>query len=133
MTKKEKPRFSISFDEETYTQIVKISEKTGKSYADVVRSLVQESLNVKVTTENMDFICSVIRSQLKSVLQPSVDRLAALSAKSCVQSATASFLTAETIAKFVPEHLQVPVKEEYEAARKKAVLYTKQKYDDGEN
>lgn len=65
-------------------------------------------------------------------MQPSVERLAALSAKTCIQASTAAYLTAETIARFVPDEFQEDVQQVYEDARKKGVRYTKAKSFDGD-
>lgn len=120
-------RMSVTFDAETYQQLKNIADKNGISIAEVIRRNNQASLNNTVTVENLDLITRIIREQLKDVLAPSVERLAALSAKSCVQSSTAALLSAEAISRWVPADLQADVRDTYERARKKAVIYTKQK------
>ena len=72
-------------------------------------------------------ITHIIREQLRDILKPDIERLAALSAKTCVQSSTAAYLTAETISKFVPLQEQEEFRECYEKARKKGVEYTRRK------
>lgn len=121
--------FSITFDDELYNQVKLIADKNGISIAETVRILVGQSLDGELSKSNLDYISKIIRTQLRDVLQPSVERLAALSAKTCVQAGTAAYLTAETIAKFVPDDLQEDVMDTYERSRKKAVAYTQQKGD----
>lgn len=65
-------------------------------------------------------------------MRPSIDRLASLSAKTCVQSGTAAYLAAEAILKFVPAPRQQEVEEAYELARKKAIAYLKGRTNENE-
>lgn len=121
------PRINVTFDDEAFRQIKLIAHKEGKSMSEVVREWTYDRLDGELGKNNVDFICRLIREQLKDVLQPHIDRLAAISAKGGVQSATAAYLTAETIARFVPTELQEDVQEVYIQARKKAVKYMQQK------
>ena len=121
------PRNTITFDPDTYKKIKNIADKEGKSQACVVRDLVDEALTLRVSTENIDMITMIIREQLRDVMQPQIERLAALSAKTCVQSAASTILCAETISKLLPIELQQDFVEVYEAAKKKGVAYTKQR------
>lgn len=121
------PRQTITFEPQTYQKIKNIARNENKAVSAVVRELMEEALTLRITSENVDFITKIIREQVRDVMQPSVERLAALNAKTCVQSATAAFLCAETINRFVPPALQEDVVNVYEAARKKGVAYTKQR------
>lgn len=120
-------RITVSFDDEAYRQLKNISDKEVISLSETVRRYVQSGLNGNLAAENLDYISKIIREQLRCVMQPSVERLAALSAKTCIQAGTAAYLTAETIARFVPEEYQEDVAEVFEQARRKAVVYIKQK------
>ncbi len=122
-------RTSITFDDEIYRQLKLIADKNGDSVAETVRELVQDSLDGKLTAANLTFITNIIREQLKDVMQPFVERLAALNAKTGVQAGAAAYLAAEAIAKFVPDHMQAEVSETYEQARKKAVSYMQRRGD----
>lgn len=125
----ENPRINITYDPETYTQIKLLAHKEGKSMSEIIRIWTYEKLDGELSKNNIDFICKLIREQLKDVLQPSIDRLAAISAKGGVQSATAAYLTAETIARFVSPDLQEDIQEVYIQARKKAIRYMQKKTD----
>lgn len=118
-------RIYVSFSDEDYEQIRNIAHKQNKSMSEVVRDFSIEGLNGTVGAANIDMITTIIRTQLRDVMRPSIDRLAALSAKTCVQASTAAYLTAETVARFVPDNLQLDVKDAYESARKKGVEYTR--------
>ena len=106
-----------------------IADKNGDSVAGTVRDLVQRSLDGELAAANITFIAGIIREQLKDVMQPYVERLAAISAKSGVQAGAAAYLAAEAIAKFVPVNMQAEVSETYEQARKKAVAYMQRRGD----
>lgn len=122
-------RTSVTFDNETYRQLKLIADKNGDSIAETVRELVQRSLDGELAAANITFIADIIREQLRDVMQPYVERLAAISAKSGVQAGAAAYLAAEAIAKFVPDNMQAEVSETYEQARKKAVAYMQRRGD----
>lgn len=122
-------RISVTFDDDVYRQLKLIADKNGDSVASVVRELVQRSLDGELTAANLTFITSIIREQLKDVIQPFIERLAALNAKTGVQAGAAAYLAAEAIAKFVPNNMQAEVTETYEQARKKAVAYMQRRGD----
>lgn len=122
-------RISVTFDDEVYRQLKLIADKNGDSIASTIRELVQHSLDGELTAANLTFITSIIREQLKDVIQPFIERLAALNAKTGVQAGAAAYLAAEAIAKFVPNNMQAEVTETYEQARKKAVAYMQRRGD----
>lgn len=122
-------RISITFDDEVYRQLKLIADKNGDSLGGTVRDFVQRSLDGELTSANISFISSIIREQLKDVMQPYVERLAAINAKTGVQAGAAAYLAAEAISKFVPDNMQAEVSETYEQARKKAVAYMQRRGD----
>lgn len=122
---KSNPRLPITLSPEEYEEIKRLASIKNISMSELCRQYIVQGLNGTITQDNIDFLVPVLRSQLKSLLDPAVERLAAISAKTCVQAGTAAYLSAEAILKFVPEDLQLEVEESYEAARKKAVRYLK--------
>lgn len=122
-----KHRLTVTLDDENYLQIQNIAHKQGKSMSEVLRTAAMESLTVSINVENIDMITDIIRTQLRDILQPSVERLATLSSKTCVQAAAAAYLAAEAIGKFVPPAQQEEVVEAYNQARRKGVEYTRRK------
>lgn len=120
-------RITVTLDKELYTQLKNIADKNHISISEAVRRYVQAGLNGSLSEANIDYICKIVREQLRIVMQPSIERLAALSAKTCIQASATAYLTAETIARFVPVELQEDVQLVYEEARKKGVRYTKTK------
>ncbi len=120
-----KERINVTFNADTYNKIKLLAHKQNISMSEVCRRWIEDGLNGTLNVDNIDFLIPIIKEQFKSILDPSINRLAALSAKTCVQAGTAAYLTAETINKFVPLEERMNVLESYEAARKKAVHYMK--------
>lgn len=119
------PRINVVFDPETYEQIKGVAGRQNKSMSEIVRNWSMQGLNGELNAKNIAFITELLRDQLQDVMQPYVNRLAALSAKTCIQAGTAAYLSAEAILKFVPSKQQEEVEVSYELARKKAVAYLK--------
>ena len=126
-TKQQTKRINATFEVSDYEQIRNLAHKEGRTMSEIVREAAIDNLTVRINAENIDMITHIIREQLRDILKPDIERLAALSAKTCVQSSTAAYLTAETISKFVPLQEQEEFRECYEKARKKGVEYTRRK------
>lgn len=126
-TKQQTKRINVAFEVSDYEQIRNLAHKEGRTMSEIVREAAIDNLTVRINAENIDMITHIIREQLRDILKPDIERLAALSAKTCVQSSTAAYLTAETISKFVPLQEQEEFRECYEKARKKGVEYTRRK------
>lgn len=126
-TKQQTKRINVTFEVSDYEQIRNLAHKEGRTMSEIVREAAIDNLTVRINAENIDMITHIIREQLRDILKPDIERLAALSAKTCVQSSTAAYLTAETISKFVPLQEQEEFRECYEKARKKGVKYTRRK------
>lgn len=124
-------RISPKFTPEEYENIQKLAARKSCSMAELVRTLTLNGLQLEVGSDNLDFICSIIRQETRNVQQPGIERLAALISKTCVMAAASAYLTAETINRFVPEEKQSEVKEVYDAARLKGIRYLKEKADWG--
>ena len=119
-------RVDVVVDEELYQQIRVIAHKQGCSMAEIGRQYLQTGVNGVLTKENMDFIAPIIRKVLEEVLKPSIDRLASLNVKTCIQAGTSAYLNAEALARLVPIDLQMELSDAYGIARKKAIQYVKQ-------
>ena len=126
-TKQQTKRINVTFEVSDYEQIRNLAHKEGRTMSEIVREAAIDNLTVRINAENIDMITHIIREQLRDILKPDIERLAALSAKTCVQSSTAAYLTAETISKFVPLQEQEEFRECYEKARKKGGEYTRRK------
>lgn len=120
---------TVRFADEEYEQLKLLSAKTHKSMAAIVREYTLQGLCGEVTESNIEFLAPIIREQTKCVIEPMMERMLSLQAKTCIQSSTAAYLAADAILKFVPAAQRTEVTESYEAARKKAVRYLKEKAD----
>lgn len=128
--KEDRKRISPTFDADTYDKIKAIAHKEGKDMSEVVRDWAIQGLNGTLVESNLEVLAPIIRDQLKVVLEPMLERIISLEAKTCIQSGTAAYLAADAILKFVPPAQRSEVQDSYEAARKKAVTYMKAKVND---
>jgi hypothetical protein len=123
-------RINVTFSEEEYNQIRNLAGKNNECMSALVRSWAEQGLNGTLTEDNISVLVPIIREQVENVLSPKMERMIALTVKTCIQAGTATYLTAETIANLLPDELQLDYREAYEAARKKAVAYIKSKSSD---
>ena len=128
----ENPRINVSFDPESYENIKRLAAKQHKTMSEVVRNWSLQGLDGELNAQNIDLITDIIRTQMQDILRPSIDRLASINSKTCIQAGTSAYLAAEAILKFVPVTRQQEVEESYELARKKAIAYLKGKTKDNE-
>ena len=126
---KDSKRINVSFSISEYNAISNIAQKKNCSLSEVVRDYTLQGLNTTITSDNLDFICKIIRDQVRDILTPSIERLASLESKTCVMATTSTYLGAEAIARFVPLSMRKDVQQAFDAARKKAVEYMTGKSD----
>lgn len=120
---------NVLLTEEEYLNLKKYVAKNNQSMSNIAREYISQGLKGTLTEDNIDFLLPIIREQVKSVMTPMIERLAAMTAKTCVQSGTAAYLSAEALSSFVPIERQKAFIESYDAARKKAVQYLKRGTD----
>ena len=125
-------RISITFTDEQAEVIEKISKREGRSFADTVRSLCDEAIKLQVLNDNIDLITEIIDERLRAILKPQVERLASLSAKGAIMSATSTFLNAQALSDFVPKERRKDFVEVYEKAKLKGIAYVKNRVNDTE-
>jgi uncharacterized protein (UPF0305 family) len=125
-------RKNVVFTEEQVNAIESIQSRTGETFSEVVRQLCDRSLEEEVSQKNMDFIADILEEVVSSVMKPHVERLASISAKGAIMSATSTFLNAQALADFVPPDKRKDLLEAYEKARIKGVAYVKGRVNDNE-
>lgn len=125
-------RISITFTDEQAEVIEKISKREGRSFADTVRSLCDETIKLQASNDNIDLITGIIDERLSAILKPHVERLASLSAKGAIMSATSTFLNAQALSDFVPKERRKDFVESYEKAKLKGIAYVKNRVYDKE-
>lgn len=118
-------RKNVVFTEEQVKAIEKIRKLTGDTFSDVVRQLCDKALQEEISQKNMDFIADILEDVVSSIMKPHVERLASISAKGAIMSATSTFLNAQALADFVPPEKRKDLLETYEKARLKGVAYVK--------
>lgn len=123
-------RVNVTFTEEELKHIEGISKKRGISSSEYVRELYYEGKKICGANENIDFIVEIIEDRLESILKPHIERLASISVKGSVMSATSTFLNAQALADLVPLERRREVAEVYEKARLKGVAYVKNRVND---
>ncbi|MBS6559118.1 MAG: hypothetical protein KH355_02450 [Clostridiales bacterium] len=121
------PRVYVTLTEELDKAVKATALHKGVSSSQVIRECVEEQMKVQASKDNIDLITKIVREQLQMLMDGYVERLASISAKGTIMSATSTYLTAETISRFIPLELQMEYQEAYEQARKKGVAYLKSK------
>lgn len=112
--------------------INRFAEIKGYNFSEAVRELCDKGLQIQVSNDNIDLVAEIIEERLRSILKPQVERLAAISAKGAIMSATSSYLNAQAIVDFVPKERRREFLEVYEKARLKGIAYVKNSYADSE-
>lgn len=110
--------------EETITKIA-AEQRLPKS--EVVRGLVSKGLVVAGYKQDEDALRASIQSALKEILQPQVERLATISAKSTQLSGAAYFLLTYVLRMYFPEGERDTVDEVAAQARQLGIEYLKLK------
>lgn len=123
----------IRFTEDEIYNITKYAEVKGiNTFSEAVRRLCDEALKLQVANDNINLITEIIDERLRSILKPNIERLASISAKGAIMSATSTFLNAQALADFVPPNKKKDMLEAYEKARLKGVAYVKGRVSDTE-
>ncbi|MFQ9249284.1 MAG: hypothetical protein ACLR3R_18705 [Clostridium paraputrificum] len=125
-------RKTIVFTEEQVEAIENIRKIEGISFGDVVRQLCDKALSENISEKNTDFIADILEEVVSSVMKPHVERLASISAKGAIMSATSTFLNAQALSDFVPVDRRRDFANTYEKARLKGIAYVKGKATDSE-
>lgn len=127
--KEDRHVLNVLFTEEEYYNLKRYAAQTNQPMSSIAREFICQGLKGNLTEDNIDFLLPIIREQVKSVITPMIERLATMTAKTCVQSGAAAYLSAEALSSFVPIERQKEFIESYDAARKKAVQYLKRGSD----
>lgn len=109
----------------TYEAIEKISVAQRKARVQVVRELVEAGLVATGYKEDEEYQAKLIQEAVKAVLQPSVERLASISAKAAQISGAAFFLEIFTSRLQLPPTEQDLVDQAAAKARKLGIEYLK--------
>ena len=113
--------------EEMAAAIGRIANSEGKTRSEVIRSLCEKGLVAGGYTSGVQEINATVKEALVEVLQPSVERLAAISAKAAHIAAAAFFLEVTTNRLFTSEPEQIDAIAA--KARRMGIEYLKLKKD----
>lgn len=103
-----------------------LASQREETVSAVARRLLTQSIAEESAANGKDVITSAVRSSMRDVMKPFEDRLAKISAKAAIAAATAMFLNTQCIADLGKNNAV----ELYQAARKKAVAYLREKDED---
>ena len=120
----------IRFTENQIQDINRFAEIKVYTFSEAVRQLTHKGLEIQVSNDNINLVVEIIDERLRAILKPQVERLASISAKGAIMSATSTFLNAQALLDFVPEARRKDIKEVYEKARLKGVAYVKNRTND---
>lgn len=123
-------KVTIKLREEQFDQIQAIANNNGESLSETIRKLLDRAMNERILEENTNLLASLIRQQMEIVIKPYIERLAKLSSKSGHMSATSAFLNAQALMDIVPVERRKDVRDMYDSARKKAVVYFRENTND---
>ncbi|WP_300381219.1 hypothetical protein [Clostridium sp.] len=113
------------FTEKQLEAINRYAEVKGYKFSEAVRTLCQKGLEIEVANDNINLVVEIIDERLRAILKPQVERLASISAKGAIMSATSTFLNAQALSDFVPPQMRKDLVDTYEKARLKGVAYVK--------
>ena len=118
-------RVNVSYTLQDYETLTNIAATQNISIPELIRRYTTQGMNGTLTQQNIDFLTPIIRRQLESVIDLRFERLATMTAKTCIQAGTAAYLSAEALNSFVPVQNQRSFIDAYDAARKKSLQYLK--------
>lgn len=114
----------------TYDAISKIAVEQKKPKSQVVRDLVNAGLVATGYKQDEEHLEKLVSAAVKSALKPSVERLAAISAKAAQISGAAYFMNIYTAQLMLDEDDREAVREISAEARKLGIEYLKLKDED---
>ncbi len=97
---------SFWIKDDTHKQLKKLADREMISTSELIRQMIDKSLSVQAMKDDMDYIRSNIRAELESYLKPQVNRIIKCVIKGGITSSAGYYLTAKTLAAFVPPHLR---------------------------
>jgi negative regulator of replication initiation len=115
-------KMTIHIDNETYQLLVTLADKRGESISKIVRRILYENLESQVALEAQDALLSITRKAVARELRIVEDRLASLSAKAAITSAST-----ENLVSYVLKLLYEPnIPGVRDACRKRGVAYVRE-------
>ncbi|MCX7884570.1 MAG: ribbon-helix-helix protein, CopG family [Caloramator sp.] len=121
-------RLNFYLDEEIYNKLKALACENETSIAEIARRILSEGLSIEHANKGVDALTQTIRRVIRDELKPVENRMAKLSAKAAVASASSMYLNVQAIADMGKNDAV----EIYDKARKKAVAYVRMPADEME-
>lgn len=122
MSKNLMRRITIRVDKTTYQLLETLASKRGESLSVVARRILDNNLQSEVAVDAQDVLVSVVRKAVSLELRQSENRLASLSAKAAITSASN-----ENLSSYILKLLNEPnLQGVRDACRKRGVAYVKE-------
>ncbi|MBA4688612.1 MAG: hypothetical protein H2184_15785 [Candidatus Galacturonibacter soehngenii] len=123
---------SILLTDEEYENVQKLAAKRNMSMSQLGRDFINQGMNGQLTESNIEFLAPLLRNLIRDVSAPQIERLAKMVSKTCIISATATYLTADAIYKWVPPEQREEVSRSFDRAYKQGIMYNKNKVNPGD-
>jgi hypothetical protein len=120
--KKKYPKdIRISIEEELHGKLLALAESRGETMADIIRPVLHQMVDEKAAQDGIDVVNDAVRKAVVSAMKPIENRLAAMTAKATIASATTMYTNHRLMeSNGVDSQKIIKIHEE---SRKKAVSY----------
>lgn len=113
---------TVRVDEGTYKLLTNMANRRNESISRVTRRVITQSLQTEVATDAQDALVSIVRKAIALELRKTENRLASLSSKAAITSAST-----ENLVSYVLKLLHEPnITGVREACRKRGVAYIRE-------
>jgi len=119
-------RRSIAFPVKQLEQLEKLAAKDNQDVSKIVRRAVDQFMNIQANKDDIDFITSIIRQEVKAEIGKQANRLAAMLFKVGVIASSNYFLSVKMLADVINPSLQADFKDINSNARRLGIDYMKQ-------
>lgn len=122
-TRKFSKEVRVGVDEELHAKLIALASRRKESLSDIVRPLLEQMVSEKAAEDSLDVINDSVRKAVTSAMKPIENRLAAMTAKATIASATDMYTSHYVLMSQGKDPQQIRAIQE--ESRKKAVSYLK--------
>lgn len=123
-----KPKYSkelrFNVEDDLHEKIFALAERRGEAVSEVCRRVLRDAVERSAAEDGLDVINEAVRKNMSDVLKPLENRLAAMTAKSTIASATTMYHMQHVLLGMGKDPRVI-----HEESRKKAVSYLKADID----
>ena len=113
----------VGVDEDLHNKLTALAKSRGESITDIVRPLLEQLVDEKAAQDGIDIVNDAVRKAVNSAMKPIENRLAAMTAKATIASATTMYTNHRLMESNGKDPQQI--RAIHEESRKKAVSYLK--------